>query len=449
MENNISILVVDDHQITRQTLSMSLEDDYNTFTAENGIEALEVLKQEGIDLVLSDLDMPTMSGLELLEEINKLEKPLPVIFITGQGTIETAVKAMKMGAYDYITKPVNVDRLMLVIEKTIENKLLKEENIFLKKRIKESQPDLNIVGDSQEMQRVTELAIQIGATKATVLIEGESGTGKELITNVIHYNSPVAHGPFIKVNCSAFSEGVLESELFGHEKGAFTGAVSTKKGRFELADGGTLFLDEIGDMPLSIQVKMLRFLQEKTFERVGGTKTLKVDVRIVSATHKNLEQMVKEGTFREDLYYRLRVVKMEMPPLRRRREDIKPIVDSYIRKFSDLHGKPINGITDEVLQLMKEYNWPGNIRELINCIESSVVMTRSGVIDIESIPEYLTYKTIDIDTDMDGGLLQQLERNAIAEVLNETGGDKTKTAKRLGIGLRTLYRKIEKYNLEN
>ncbi|HIJ78787.1 MAG: sigma-54 dependent transcriptional regulator [Desulfobulbaceae bacterium] len=449
MENNISILVVDDDQITRQTLSMSLEDDYNTFTAENGREALEILGREEIDLVLSDLDMPTMSGLELLAEINNLENSLPVIFITGQGTIETAVQAMKMGAYDYITKPVNVDRLMLVIEKTLENKRLKEENIFLKKRIKESQPDLNLVGNSPEMRRITELATQIGATKATVLIEGESGTGKELITNVIHYSSPVAHGPFIKVNCSAFAEGVLESELFGHEKGAFTGAVSTKKGRFELADGGTLFLDEIGDMPMSIQVKMLRFLQEKTFERVGGSKTFKVDIRIISATNKNLEQLVKEEKFREDLYYRLRVVKLEMPPLRRRREDIRPLVENYIRKFSDLHGKPISGITDEVLQLMKDYNWPGNIRELINCIESAVVMSRSGVIDIESIPEYLTYKTVDIDTDMEGGLLQQLERNAITEVLNETGGDKTKTAKRLGIGLRTLYRKIEKYGLED
>ncbi|MBU0730180.1 MAG: sigma-54 dependent transcriptional regulator [Proteobacteria bacterium] len=449
MEKNIAILVVDDDQITRQTLSMALEDDYTTFTAEDGRDALKVLAREEIDLVLSDLDMPGMTGIELLEEINKRENPYPVIFITGQGTIETAVQAMKLGAYDYITKPINIDRLMLLIEKTLENKRLKEENIFLKKRIKESQPELNLIGNSVEMKKITELALQVAATRATVLIEGESGTGKELITNIIHYNSPVAHGPFIKVNCTAFAEGVLESELFGHEKGAFTGAVSTKKGRFELADGGTLFLDEIGDMPMSIQVKMLRFLQEKTFERVGGTKTFKVEVRIISATNRNLEQLIKEGKFRDDLYYRLRVVKMEMPPLRRRKGDIKPLVENFIEKFSSFHGKPITGITEEVLQLMEDYRWPGNIRELINCIESAVVMSRGDTIDIQSIPEYLAYKTVDADTDMEGGLLQELERNAIVQVLDETGGDKTKTAKKLGIGLRTLYRKIEKYNLEN
>ena len=447
MEEKTRILIVDDDSITRQTLSMALEDDYSTITAGDGSEALEVLGRQEIDVVLSDLDMPGMNGIELLERINFIEVPPPVIFITGQGTIETAVRAMKLGAADYVSKPVNIDRLILLIGKTLENKRLKEENVQLKEQLKGNIPELQMIGDSQAMKKVTDLAMQVATSKATVLIEGESGTGKELVTNIIHYNSPVAHGPFIKINCSAFAEGVLESELFGHEKGAFTGAVSTKKGRFELAHKGTLFLDEIGEMPASTQVKLLRFLQEQTFERVGGTKTIKVDVRIISATNRNLEEMVKEGTFRDDLYYRLRVVKFEVPPLRKRKEDIPPLVDSYIKKLSKLHGKPITGITDEVMDLIKAYNWPGNVRELVNCIESCVVMSRSDTIDMESIPEYLSYHTVDSEIDMEGGILQELERKAISEVLDETGGDKTKAAVKLGIGLRTLYRKIEKYRL--
>jgi DNA-binding NtrC family response regulator len=442
-----TILIVDDDKVTRRTLSMALDDDYQTVTAGSGPAALEVLEREEIDLVLSDLDMPGMNGIELLERINLLENPPPVIFITGQGTIETAVQAMKLGAYDYVSKPVNIDRLSLLITKTLENKNLKEENIRLKKRLKESAPEVNLIGSSPAMRKVIDLALQVAATKATVLIEGESGTGKEMITNLIHYHSPVAHGPFVKVNCSAFAEGVLESELFGHEKGAFTGAVATKKGRFELADGGTLFLDEVGEMPPSIQVKLLRFLQDKTFERVGGTKTLKVDIRIISATNRNLEELVSEGRFRDDLYYRLRVVKFEMPPLRKRPEDIDPLVKSYIAKFSELHGKPIDGISDEVMAMIKAYNWPGNVRELVNCIESCVVMARGRVIDLDSVPDYLTFKTIDAETDMEGGLLQELERKTIGEVLRDTGGDKTRAATILGIGLRTLYRKVEKYGL--
>ncbi|NTV13787.1 MAG: sigma-54-dependent Fis family transcriptional regulator [Desulfobulbaceae bacterium] len=442
-----TILIVDDDKVTRKTLSMALDDDYTTTTAGSGAEALAILEEEEIDLVLSDLDMPGMSGIELLKKINLLDAPPPVIFITGQGTIETAVQAMKLGAYDYVSKPVNLDRLMLLITKTLENKNLKEENIRLKKRLKESLPEVTLIANAPAMKKVIDLAMQVAPTKATVLIEGESGTGKEVITNLIHYHSPVAHGPFIKVNCSAFSEGVLESELFGHEKGAFTGAINTKKGRFELADKGTLFLDEVGEMPPSIQVKLLRFLQEKTFERVGGTKTMKVDIRIISATNKNLEDLIREGKFRDDLYYRLRVVKFEIPPLRKRTEDIPALVTSYISKFSDLHGIPITGISDEAMAAIMAYNWPGNVRELVNCIESCVVMSRGKTIDVESLPEYLTYQTIDGETDMEGGMLQELERKAITEVLVSTGGDKTKAAKVLGIGLRTLYRKVEKYGL--
>ncbi len=446
MEKN-RVLIVDDDNMTLQTLSMALEDDYDTLTATNGLNALKTLAREDIDVILSDLDMPGLNGIELLAKINEMDEPVPVIVISGQGNIEAAVEAMKLGACDYVSKPVNLDRLALLIEKTLENKRLKEENKLLKQQIREHGPDLNMIGHSEALNKCKDLALQVASTKATVLIEGESGTGKELITNIIHYNSPVAHGPLIKVNCSAFSEGVLESELFGHEKGAFTGAVATKKGRFELANGGTLFLDEAGEMPPSIQVKLLRFLQEKTFERVGGTKTMKVDVRIISATNKNLGELVKEGTFRDDLFYRLRVVKIEIPPLRDRKEDLDELVSGFIEKYSHLHGKPITGIEDDALDLIRGYNWPGNVRELMNCIESAVVMVHGDVITVEEIPEYLTFKTAGPGGSKEG-LLHELERKAIIDTLNSTRGEKVKAAKILGIGLRTLYRKLDKYELE-
>jgi len=446
--NKNKVLIVDDDNMTLQTLSMALEDDYDTLTATNGLNALNLLAREDIDVILSDLDMPGLNGIELLSRVQEMESPVPMIVITGQGTIETAVEAMKLGACDYVTKPVNLDRLALLIEKTLENKRLKEENKLLKQQLRENVPELNIIGHSAALEKCKDLALQVASTNATVLIEGESGTGKELITNIIHYNSTVAHGPLIKVNCSAFSEGVLESELFGHEKGAFTGAVATKKGRFELANGGTLFLDEAGEMPLSIQVKLLRFLQEKTFERVGGTKTIKVDVRIISATNKNLGQLVKEGTFRDDLFYRLRVVKITIPPLRERKEDLDELVSGFITKFSRLHGKPIVRIADDAHDLIRAYNWPGNIRELMNCIESAVVMAQGGVITVDEIPEYLTFKTPGREVGSKEGLLHELERKAIIDTLNSTRGEKVKAAKVLGIGLRTLYRKLEKYELE-
>ena len=441
------VLIVDDDDMTLQTLSMALEDEYDTLTAPNGLSAIKILAEEEVDVILSDLDMPGLTGLELLSRVQEMSNPVPMIVITGQGTIETAVEAMKLGACDYVTKPVNLDRLSLLIEKTLENERLKEENKLLKQRLKENGPELNIIGHSEAMERCKQLALQVASTKATVLIEGESGTGKELITNIIHYNSPVAHGPLIKVNCSAFSEGVLESELFGHEKGAFTGAVSTQKGRFELADGGTLFLDEAGEMPLSIQVKLLRFLQERTFERVGGSKTIKVDVRIISATNKDLGELVKKGTFRDDLFYRLRVVKITIPPLRERKEDLDDLVHQFISRFSQLHGKSVRSISDEALALIRAYNWPGNIRELMNCIESAVVMARDEMITEHEIPEYLTLATPGEHQDSGEGLLHELERNAILDTLNSTRGDKVKAARILGIGLRTLYRKLKKYEL--
>ena len=305
---------------------------------------------------------------------------------------------------------------------------------------------MNLGGNSPQIKKVIEIINQVSGTIATVLIEGESGTGKELVANIIHYNSPVATGPFIKVSCTTFAEGLLESELFGHEKGAFTGAISTKKGRFELADGGTLFLDEIGDIPLSIQTKLLRFLQDKTFERVGGTKTFHVDVRIICATNKNLERLIKEGKFRDDLYYRLRVVKMELPPLRERKEEIDHLVKYFIDKYLTIHNKPIKGISDDAIQLIRLYDWPGNIRELMNCIESAIVMTRDEIISIESLPSYLI-KNPDSDSAGYLGRLSDIERKTILETLSITGDNKVQAAKMLGISLRTLYRKIELYGM--
>jgi transcriptional regulator with PAS, ATPase and Fis domain len=298
------------------------------------------------------------------------------------------------------------------------------------------------------MQKIVAMAAQVSSTDASVLIEGESGTGKELIASLIHYESPRASGPFIKVNCAAFAEGVLESELFGHERGAFTGATATRKGRFEMADGGTLFLDEIGDLPLSAQVKLLRFLQERTFERVGGGKTFKVDVRIVSATHRNLEECVKSGAFREDLFYRLRVVSISVPPLRERLEDIDALIDHFLRHFSNIHHRPIEGMCEEVREMFRTYNWPGNVRELMNCVESMVVMTKENQIALEDIPDHLLAVC---DRPPAGatetGIMANLERQAIVDALQTTKGNKTEAARILGIGLRTLYRKIDKWQL--
>ena len=441
-----TILIVDDDKITRETLKLSLEDDFHTLTAPGGVRALEILQNEQVDVVLSDLMMPGMNGIELLERLNALETRPPVIFITGQATVENAVAAMKQGAADFITKPVNVDRLVLLIEKTLENQRLKEENVLLRNKLRENYADTEIIGTSPAMRRIAALVDQVSRTTATVLIEGESGTGKELLANILHFNSPVAAGPLIKVNCSAFAEGVLESELFGHEKGAFTGAVATRKGRFELADHGTLFLDEVGDMPLSVQVKLLRFLQEKTFERVGGAKTFQVEVRIVSATNRKLDEMVRQGSFREDLYYRLRVVRIELPPLRERREDMAGLVESFLQRYAAVYGRPVREITAEAMGLIATHSWPGNIRELRNCIESAVVMATGDTIDAAALPDYLTGGPESPEAGGDEGLLQEVERKTILDVLKQVKGDKTRAARILGIGLRTLYRKLDKWN---
>jgi DNA-binding NtrC family response regulator len=352
---------------------------------------------------------------------------------------------MRKGAYDYLTKPVDVNKLEVTLKNALDNKKLRSENIRLKEKIRENFNPSNLIGYSSKIKDIMDVVERVSSTKATTLIQGESGTGKELVANVIHFNSDVADGPFIKVNCAALNEGVLESELFGHEKGAFTGALQMKKGRFELAHGGTLFLDEIGDLPPSVQVKLLRVLQESEFERVGGSETLKVDVRIITATNRNLSQLVKDGTFREDLYYRLKVVTINVPPLRERKEDIPLIAEHHLSRFSEIHNKPVEGIAPEAMKILKSYHWPGNIRELMNCLESALVMSIDDRVTVSSLPPFLT--TLDepeLDAD-ETESLHDIEKKAILQTLNRYGGDKNKAAQTLGISLRTLYNKLDQY----
>jgi DNA-binding NtrC family response regulator len=443
-----SILIVDDDKIVCSSLANYLSGEYTTYTANNGQQAMQQLNDNSdIDVILSDLKMPEMDGIELLEKVQTDNKDAVVIFVTGVSTIESAVDAMRKGAYDYLTKPIDLNKLEITINNALENKKLRSENIMLKQKIRENMDSTNMVGNSKGIRDIADIINRVASTKATVLILGESGTGKELVANTIHYKSAVADGPFIKVNCSALAEGVLESELFGHEKGSFTGALYMKKGRFELADGGTLFLDEIGDLPPSIQVKLLRFLQESEFERVGGTKTMHVDVRIISATNKDLGQLVLENKFREDLYYRLKVVSISVPSLRERKEDIPSIVDYYTDKFSRIHNKQIKGITHDAMEVIKSYHWPGNIRELMNCIESSIVMARGDEINMESLPSFMSIKPAHQEPGQKKLDLANIEKQAILDTLNKHGGNKTEAAKALGIGLRTLYRKLQQYGM--
>ncbi|MBI4697751.1 MAG: sigma-54-dependent Fis family transcriptional regulator [Nitrospirae bacterium] len=443
-----SILIVDDEKIARVGLTRSLADDYVTYQAASGKEAIEVLKQhKDIDIILSDIKMPEMEGLELLDKIRVDNEDIIMIFMTAYSSIETAVEAMRKGAYDYLTKPIDLNKLEITIKNAIENKKLKMENIQLKQKIRENWDTKNLVGKSEKIAAILGVVKRVSNTRATILIQGETGTGKELVANIIHYNSPVADGPFIKVNCSALAEGVLESELFGHERGAFTGAFYMKKGRFELADRGTLFLDEISDIPPSTQIKLLRFLQEGELERVGGTTTLKVNVRIVSATNKRLEDLVREGKFRDDLFYRLKVVTIEVPPLRERKEDIQLIVDYYLKRFSEIHNKKIKNISPKAMQIINSYAWPGNIRELINCIESAVVMTQRDHLDIESLPPFLLYGIDKKKSDETGENLFEIEKKAILDAVKNTKGNKAEAARLLGIGLRTLYRKLDQYGV--
>ncbi|HBJ95570.1 MAG TPA: transcriptional regulator [Lentisphaeria bacterium] len=446
-----SILIIDDERGTREAMGKFLRLDYDVTLAEDGEKGINLLTRNHYDLILSDIRMePGPSGLDVLAASLKLTPPPPCILFTAYGSIETAVEAVKQGAFDFVTKPVNFDRLEIIIRRALESVSLKEENTELKRKLGSSFGVKGMIGNSAKMKNIIETIEQVAPTRTTVLITGESGTGKELVAQAIHQCSGRT-GKFVPVHCSALPDNLIESELFGHERGAFTGAVEMRKGRFELAEGGTIFLDEIGEIPLHIQVKLLRVLENRSFERIGGSDTIITDARVVAATNRDLKKMVEEGTFREDLFYRLDVVSLEIPPLRERKEDIPLLVKHYLAVFNKENGKDI-GITETAMASLCAYAWPGNIRELRNCVERMVVLCRGKMIDLENVPvdvrEGVTpgiAKTVLAQPSCD---LECNEKMLIERALNECRGNRTKAAEKLGISRRTLHRKLHTYNLE-
>jgi DNA-binding NtrC family response regulator len=446
-----NVMVVDDEKNIRAGLGKAIElDGHNVLLAEDGQHALETLEEEEVDLIIADLKMPRVSGEELLRRVVESYPTLPVIILTGHGTIENAVQAMRDGAYDFLTKPVNLDRLSLLVKRALSTRELALQHRALQEELQQKRQFANIIGKSAEMKRIFDIVRQVAPTKASVLITGESGVGKELIADALHNMSNRQEKPFIKVHCAALSESLLESELFGHEKGSFTGAVARKRGRFELAHMGSIFLDEIGEIDQSVQIKILRVLQEKTFERVGGEQTLEVDVRIISATNKDLKQEIERGTFREDLYYRLNVVNIHIPPLRERKEDIPLLVSGFIREFASENGKPVEGIDPKARALLYNYSWPGNVRELRNSIESAVVMSKGTIITPDDLPPSIAadsesnYVRIQL-----GATMADAEKELIRANLAANRGNKSRTAEVLGIGRKTLHRKLAEYGMES
>ncbi len=453
-----TILIVDDEKNYPLILSAVLEEEgYETLTANSGQKAIEILKSAEVDLVLTDMKMPVMDGIELLNRIKSKNPDLPVIMMTAYGTVEKAVEAMQKGAYNYILKPFDNESLIVYVNKALEMYRMVKENRRLKNAVSTHYSFGNIIGRSKPMQEVFATIEKIGPTGATVLIEGENGTGKELVAKSIHFNSPRKDKPFIAVNCAALSENLLESELFGHEKGAFTGAVAAKKGRFELADRGTLFLDEIGELSLNLQVKLLRVLQEKSFERVGGTRSISVDIRIIAATNKQLKAEVGNGRFREDLYYRLNVLHIVLPPMRERTEDIRPLVAHFIKKYEhERHSDvPVTGLDQEAEKLLYEYDWPGNVRELENLIERALILSPNEKIGVSDLPKSLTkgsenaLRLDDIPPNAKlNKTLAQVEQTMIRRALKMTGNVQSHAAQILGIGKSGLNQKIKKYKLD-
>ncbi|MBW2690451.1 MAG: sigma-54-dependent Fis family transcriptional regulator [Deltaproteobacteria bacterium] len=447
------ILIVDDEDGMRRLLSRVLtREGYETVAVGSGAEALRLVANERFDLVVTDIKMPEMDGLELLAELKEYEPSLLVIVITAYGTIENAVQALRSGAYDYIAKPFENDEIRLTVAKALERERLLAENRYLHAELEGRYDFSGIIGGSPAMQQVYEMVSSVAASNANVLISGESGTGKELLARSIHYSSPRKEKPFIVLNCAVLSEGVLESELFGHEKGAFSGAIDTRKGRFERADQGTLFIDEVAEMSMAAQVKLLRVIQEHEFERVGGNKTISVNVRIVAATNKVLEEQIKDGKFREDLYYRLNVVNINVPPLRSRREDIEPLARFFLEKYSAETGKKITEMAPRALSCLLAHDWPGNVRELENAIERAVVLAKGSVLTPRDFPQGLQGDDqICLQLPEKGGslteILEDLERQLILQTLQREDGSQTRAADTLGIKRTTLRYKMEKYRL--
>jgi len=441
------ILVVDDEKNTRDGLVRALRGEYAVAEAENGQRALEWLETHAADVVLTDLRMPGMDGLTLLSRLlGRDPKPI-LILLTAYGNVETAVEAMKRGAYDFLAKPVNLDRLDLLLRRALAERQLGAENRRLREQLDAKYGFENIIGISPAMQEVFETIRQAAPTRATVLIQGESGTGKELVARALHQCSPRRDGPFVPVHCASLSPTLLESELFGHEKGAFTGAVERRRGRFELADGGTLFLDEIGEIDAALQVKILRVLEERKFERVGGTDTLHVDVRLVAATNRDLKQKVADGTFREDLFYRLYVVNLTLPPLRDRDGDVVLLAQHYLKSLAAENGKPGLSLAPEALDALAAYPWPGNVRELRNVIERMVVLGAGPVLTARDLPPTVRAAAAAPATTRAGRVLRDAERQLILEALRRHKDNRTKAAQDLGISRRTLHRKLNEFGL--
>ncbi len=446
-----TLLIIDDEKNIREGLAANFEmEDYNVKTASNGADGLKLIEKGDIDLVITDLRMPGISGEQVLAKVTAETPGIPVIILTGHGSIDSAVDAMRHGAYDFLTKPLNLDQLGMIVKRALESREMKVQHEQLKQELADTSSLKEMIGKSAAMQRVQEMIRKVAPSRASVLITGESGVGKELVANAIHNLSPRKDKSFIKVHCAALSETLLESELFGHEKGAFTGAEKMQKGRFELAHGGTIFLDEIGEINPSVQIKILRVLQEKKFERVGGEQTIEVDVRIVAATNRNLEEEVKAGRFREDLYYRLNVVHIQVPPLRERKDDIPLLMAGFLDEFNKENDKTIKGLSNKAKAAMFRYAWPGNIRELRNCMESAVVMCSADEISEQDLPP-----SVSASAGAGGGensvsvplgvTLDEADRLVIEANLADNKGNKSKTAEILGIGRKTLQRKLAEW----
>jgi len=449
-----TVLVVDDDQAHRTMLLTLLTGwKYDVIEADDGAVAIEMVHERPFDLILMDIRMIKVSGLEALPEIKAYNPAIPVIIMTAYSSVETAVEALKMGAYDYLTKPLDFDELRLVMERAMDHRRLREENRLLRETLGAQFERRNIIGRSTAMVKLLETVAQVAPSETTVLITGETGTGKELIAGAIHFNSPRKDGPFVKMNCAAVPEGLLESDLFGHEKGAFTGAHRLKKGKFQQAHGGSLFLDEVSEMSLPMQVKLLRVLQEREITRVGGEEVIKVDVRVIAGTNKDLTREIEKGHFREDLYYRLNVVTLNVPPLRDRKEDIPLLAQHFLVLFSEKNRKQIKGLTPQAMDRLLKYDWPGNVRELMNTVERAVVLSRSEYLDDKDFP-VVVKSELSSDQGASGEQagpsdfkLDEVEREAILKTLESAEGNKSEAARRLGITRKTLHKKLKKYGM--
>jgi len=453
MSDPYRVLVVDDDTAHRTMLRTLVGDwGYAIVDADDGEAAVATVRNQPVDLVLMDIRMVRVSGIEALEQIKTINPAIPIVLMTAYASVEMAVDALKKGAYDYLIKPLDFDKLRLTLERALEHIRLQAENRQLKRQLESGFRSPDIIGSSPAMIRLMETVAQVAVSEATVMVTGESGTGKELVAAAIHHNSPRKTGPFIKVNCAAITETLLESELFGHEKGAFTGADRRKEGRFVQADGGSLFLDEVGEMPVAMQVKLLRVLQERELTRVGGEQTVPVDVRLIVATNQDLAKMVKAGTFREDLYYRLNVVELKTPPLRERREDIPLLAAFFLTRLAEKNRKSVERFSPRAMDRLIRHPWPGNVRELMNTIERAVVLARSSCLT-ESDFSSLAVRLQDIDADPPSSTfpadisLERIQREAIVKTLASAGGNKSEAARRLGITRKTLREKLKKYDL--